>query len=406
MSARGGVQKPSAPAAPKAASPRVINIDARLKRLMNGGPSVERGSARDELDFDLEGDDEEDDEVENTLGLSVLAPVSSGSTVGGLAEQKNMAIYYLQKELKLTEATLMNVILKYSWVMYLKVETNLKPTVEVLRSFGFKDGHIRTMVSIVPSVLAINHNWTLPEKLISIQKMFHLSRGQLVRLCCEQPLLLTSSIERNMAVSEFLSDQQAGIGLSPDQIRSLLQVSPRIAMTGLGVLKVCWSVLTVTYALPKRQARQLISKHPTLLSRRLLTRGLDKLRFFREELQMPVPEGDALRLIARCPAILYLETDVFLRPNVAVLRRCLHLEDSDLSKLVAVFPQLLGCNPASLERQCRGALWLLTGLEEYLEPVAIDGDWLDENEDEDEDEDEEEEEGVTVIVAVGDDEYE
>jgi hypothetical protein len=232
---------------------------------MNGGPSVERDSARDELDFGFESDDdeEEEDEEDNALGLSVLAPVSSssgsGSAVGGLAEQKNMAIYYLQKELKLTEATLMNVILKYSWVMYLKVETNLKPTVEVLRSFGFRDSHIRTMVSIVPSVLAINHNWTLPEKLISIQKMFHLSRGQLVRLCCEQPLLLTSSIERNMAVSEFLSDQQAGIGLSPDQIRSILQISPKVTMTGLGVLKVCWNVLTVTYALPKRQARQLIT---------------------------------------------------------------------------------------------------------------------------------------------------
>ena len=53
--------------------------------------------------------------------------------------------------------------------MYLKVDSNIKPTIEVLTEHGFKTSHIRSMVSQVPSILAINHVWTLPEKLLSLQ---------------------------------------------------------------------------------------------------------------------------------------------------------------------------------------------------------------------------------------------
>ena len=52
-----------------------------------------------------------------------------------------------------------------------------------------------------PSILAINHEWTLPEKLISLQKMFNLNRIALVKVVVSQPYLLTSSIERNLVAT-------------------------------------------------------------------------------------------------------------------------------------------------------------------------------------------------------------
>lgn len=372
---------------------KVKNIDASLNRILNPTPKTQDDN-EDKMDsrFGVEDDeDNDDDDDTSNLGLSLIDEASRTSTFPAPAV-KNLAIYYLQKELKLSEETLMNVILKYSWVMYLKVETNLKPTVEVLRSFGFKEHHIRTIVSIVPSVLAINHNWTLPEKLLSIQKMFYLTRAQLVRLCCEQPLLLTSSIDRNMAVSEFLSDQRTGMGLSPEQVRTLLSVSPKVAMTGIGVLKVCWNVLTETYGLSPKEARSLVMKCPPLISQQLLKKGLDRLNFFSQDLGLPVPESEARHLVMRFPALLYLDTDVFLRPNLAVLRESLELTNPELVKILSIFPQLLGCNPTSLHRQCSDALWLLTGQAVYQpDAKSDDGDIQNELLYEDEDVDGEEE---------------
>ena len=278
-------------------------------------------------------------------------------------------------------------------------------------------------------MLAINCRWTLPEKLLSLQKMFgSLSRPQLVRLCCSQPLLLTSSIERNMRVADFLSSD---VGLSQEQLRSMLQACPRVAMTGLPVLRVCWGVLTNTYGLSAKQAKAAVRHSPQLLTRQLLTRGLDRLHFFSNEMGVAIVDGvgeaafaafaaangagagdasatpvasaasafgaggggssrgsskdgsgsnkegnregsssggggaSAKSLALRCPALLYLDTDIFLRPNLALLRRYLGLDTAGIRKMVAVFPQLLTHNPATLERACVSSLWLLTGLEEY-----------------------------------------
>ena len=133
----------------------------------------------------------------------VSAIVTDGSVVGSTPPPSdNMAIIFLQQELRLSESTLINVILKHSSLMYLRVESNLRPTIEVFRSFGFKDKDIRSMVEQTPSVLAINHEWTLPEKLISLQSMFNLNKVNLVKVVVSQPFLLTSSIERNLEISK------------------------------------------------------------------------------------------------------------------------------------------------------------------------------------------------------------
>ena len=124
-----------------------------------------------------------------------------GTPMSAIPLKESMAIIFLQHELRLSEKTLMNVIVNHSSLMYLRVDTNLRPTMAVFRSFGFKDKDIRSMVEQAPSVLAINHEWTLPEKLISLQSMFNLNKNNLVKVVVSQPFLLTSSIERNLEIS-------------------------------------------------------------------------------------------------------------------------------------------------------------------------------------------------------------
>lgn len=64
------------------------------------------------------------------------------------AAPRELTYFYLRNVLRIREASLTNVILKYSWIMYLRVETNLRPTVDVYKSFGFKQSHIRSMVLV------------------------------------------------------------------------------------------------------------------------------------------------------------------------------------------------------------------------------------------------------------------
>jgi hypothetical protein len=98
------------------------------------------------------------------------------------------AIVYLEQELRLPEQALTKIVLKYPWILYLKVESNLIPTVQVFRSFGFRDRDVRSIVAQTPSVLAINHMWTLPEKLLSLQ-VRHFILHILLHLCPTSYLL-------------------------------------------------------------------------------------------------------------------------------------------------------------------------------------------------------------------------
>lgn len=141
--------------------------------------------------------------------------------------KETLAIFYLEQELKLPEEVLRKIILKYSWILYLKVNTNLKPTINVLKSYSFTNKDIRAIISKTPSILAINHEWTLPEKLLSLQKMFYLTRNQLTKVIVQQPYLLTSSIDRNMKIASFLSNDML---FTEEDIRFLLLKDPRIGI--------------------------------------------------------------------------------------------------------------------------------------------------------------------------------
>ena len=293
----------------------------------------------------------------------------------------NLGYFYLQKELKLSEHHMVKIMEKYPWIMYLKVDTNLRPTVEVLKSFGFRDKDVRTILEKVPPILGINHEWTLPEKLISLQKMFNLNRAGLVKLVVHQPFLLTCSIDRNIRVSEFLSET---VGLSPESIRNCLLCCPEVAMSGITKMAACWSVLTDIYGLSDKQARALVISYPIVLTHRTLKTIQDKVSFFSEELNMSPPFREVQKIIMRYPQLLCIDPNVFMRPNVALLKEYLELDREGIAKLISFFPSALGYNPRTLERSIRKSLFMLTGLEEYSSSaVGSGGEDLGDDDDED-----------------------
>ncbi|KAJ1441790.1 hypothetical protein B484DRAFT_442568 [Ochromonadaceae sp. CCMP2298] len=325
------------------------------------------------------------------------ASTSSSSSLNpppdmSLFRREALAIVYLEQELRLDQAALTKIVLKYPWILYLKVDSNLRPTVEVLRSFGFKDRDVRSIVAQTPSVLAINHAWTLPEKLLSLQRMFHLNRAALVRTVVSQPYLLTSSIDRNLKVAAFLTNR---VGLQEEQVRALLIRDPRIAMSSVSLLERCWSALTSLYGLPPPLARKLILRCPLLLSRNVVGDVKGRVEFLCLDLGFaPPPHGDIAHLAERFPQALFLDADTFLRPNALLLQKWLsdgadahtfssaethiqahseeagqgrlrsktaaakrdrqqqwldqqQLRQEQLLKLLRVFPQLMGYNPTT-----------------------------------------------------------
>ena len=309
------------------------------------------------------------EEVEVELTAPAIHVSAKAGRIGA-----NLGYFYLQKELKLSEHHMMKIMEKYPWIMYLKVDTNLRPTVEVLKSFGFRDKDVRSMLEKVPPILGINHEWTLPEKLISIQKMFNLNRAGLVKLVVHQPFLLTCSIDRNIKVSEFLSET---VGLSPESIRNCLLCCPEVAMSGITKMAACWSVLTDIYGLSDKQARALVMYYPIVLTHRTLKTIQDKVSFFSEELNMSPPFREVQKVIMRYPQLLCIDPNIFMRPNAALLRKYLELDREGIAKLISFFPSALGYNPRTLERSIRKSLFMLTGLEEYTTEQGIEEDDID-----------------------------
>jgi hypothetical protein len=285
------------------------------------------------------------------------------------------------------------IILKYPWILYLRVNTNLRPTVEVLQSYGFKRKDIHNIVSRAPSILAIDHIQTLPHKLLSIQSMFHLTNTNLVRLVVAQPYLLTSSVARNEGTASFLKKT---LQISGKQLQSLLMKEPKLTMTSVDLLLRCWGVLTKLYGFTPDLARELVLKHPVLLSLRLVKNVHERLGLLSSELDISsFPSPYVQALVKRFPQLLYVDVERFLEPNIRTLKSALcnghdtgtTVEDAgaeslsmstcstgaidnsvavdkqqlQLLTLLKVFPQLLGYNNAHLQRMCADALHMLTG---------------------------------------------
>ena len=80
---------------------------------------------------------------------------------------------------------------------------------------------------------------------------------------------------------------------------------------------------------------------------------------------MPPPFQQLQKLVQRFPPALCIDTDIFLRPNLLILCGYLELSKTEITKMLSVFPQLLGYNPNTLELLTLQAMYTMTGLDEY-----------------------------------------
>lgn len=191
--------------------------------------------------------------------------------------------------------------------------------------------------------------------------MFHLNKIGLIKLVTAQPYLITSSVERNLEIADFLSEQ---MGLLPDEIRQLLLKRPQIALTSISVLTEVWDILTSFYGIPENEARKLCVRYPLVLSKKILLDFKNRVDFF-DELNMTPPFDDLQNVIIKFPALLFVDTTIFLRPNLLVLVNELECDSREIFKIISTFPQLLGYNPQYLTKLCRKAIYFLTNLAEY-----------------------------------------
>ena len=290
-----------------------------------------------------------------------------------LLNERDSNIFYLKEELELDDSTMMNIIRKHSWLLYLDVETNLIPTIEALNDSGFTLDDIKMLIAKVPSILAIDSEWTMPEKLLSLQQMFYLNTSQLCSVLTEQPMLLTSSIDRNYEVASFLSQK---VGISPKDITKLMtssKLGPAMAMTSYAVLSLSWSLLIEEYEFTSEQARKLIKLYPNILSHRFLDHHADRVKFF-EIMGIPIGSDMSKTLILRNPRVLIIDASFFLFSNYKILYESLALSSDKVMKMVCIYPQLLTLHPITLERSCNFNLFLLTGMDRFRSMTADDND--------------------------------
>ena len=296
-------------------------------------------------------------EVAQDLGLTAKMDWNS---IGSFFEtEEHMASYFLQEELGLSTEAMESIILNQSWILYLDVERNLRPTVRTLERYGFSFEGVKLMVSRVPSVLAINHEHTLPAKLGALEEEFGLSSYELVKLVVEQPILLTSSTERNREVAEFFTDV---VGMSTQDVGQLFSANPKAASAGVAVVGGCWAILTEVYGFSRATARALVMKNPFALSKRALNDHSERVLLF-TDLGYPPPYGELQKLLVRAPNLLHMDVRYFLKRNVELLRKELRLSDEGMYKLCSTYPQLLCYNPRTLNVSLKRYLGVFTGMD-------------------------------------------
>ncbi len=305
-----------------------------------------------------------------SISPSSSIPLSSSSTpwssISGFlseadetTEGSSGAFFYLKDDLGLSEDVLQNIILKYSWILYLKVDTNLRPTIRVLRSYGFTLENICSMVAKVPSVLAMNCEITLPHKLEGIRQEFNLLQPKdLVQVVVDQPMLLTSSLSRNMGLASLFNDV---MGFTDGEVRQIFLANPKVSTAGITVVETCWDFLLDDYGFEPPAARALILRNPWILSKRAMEENIERMDLFNELGFGPPSFGGAQKIILRCPSLLYINANYFLRQNTQILRKELQLDDDGLFKIVNLYPQLLCHNPNTLLFALRKAMHTLTG---------------------------------------------
>ena len=86
---------------------------------------------------------------------TIPTPLSEPAILEKLIKNNSekLTYFYLKNELKLSEHTLMSIISKYPAILYLQVQENLIPTIDVLKSFGFRMSDIRLLIEKTPTFL-------------------------------------------------------------------------------------------------------------------------------------------------------------------------------------------------------------------------------------------------------------
>lgn len=174
--------------------------------------------------------------------------------------------------------------------------------------------------------------------------------------------MLTSSIQRNLEILEFL---QLSVSFSSQEITRLVCNRPQILTTSLSTLKICWAVLTDVYGFSNSEARNLIRKTPSLLSKALVKKQREKVLFFSNRLNLPPPFSEIQILVKRYPRLLTLDLDYFIHPNVQLLEHYLGSYRDAVPKMIRLHPSLLFHNPTTLESRLIETLHFLTGNDSY-----------------------------------------
>ena len=287
---------------------------------------------------------------------------SINETIEEQKEGRELAFFYLRDVLKIRDKTLSKIVAAYPFILYCRPDTNLRPTIEAFKSFGFKSYDIRKLIEACPTILGLNAAWTIPEKLITIQKLYSLNRQGLVNTVTREPFLLTSSIDRNIAVASIFTDVMC---MSPNEIRTMVNAYPRVAMLNVNDLKDCWNLLINKFGFTEDTAKSLVVKNPYIMSKAFLKYIDDRVKFFNDELGLLPPFSELQKLIIGSPSLLVFSVDYFLRPNVKLLKKYLGLNTKLLVKVLLYQPNILCYNPLTLERNLNQVLFLLTGLKEY-----------------------------------------
>jgi hypothetical protein len=275
------------------------------------------------------------------------------------SNSQELTVSYLQNVLKLEDRILGKIVAKHSYILYLDVENNIKPTVKALQSLGFKMREISYIVGVIPSLLSMDQKWTIPEHFISIKQMYGLSKAQAIAAIIAQPHLLTCSVDRNLAIVNYLGDV---MGFTATQIRRLIVIYPRVALLNYKVIASCWEILIQLYGLNESEARAMIMRSPRVLSSDTIDDLDNRLQLFTQELSLSPPFSELCNLLTRHPPLVYIDVEHFIRPNVRILRTWLKLGNEQLTKFAGQYPQLLTYNPKTLQTKCMQTLYMLTGM--------------------------------------------
>lgn len=277
---------------------------------------------------------------------------------------------FLREELGLRKQDLDSVEKRFPTLFKLSIESNIRPTIEVLRSFGFTKKDLRQILKVNPRAFSLNSEWSLPEKLLEFERTFGLSRRELLRTVTSFPLLLTTRRERHAEVIAFFANS-VGLDKGVSQVKRLAARYPPIFYTDPSVLRGIWETLRETLGLSTREAQKTVIVAPAILSRKCLASLPQRVAFLSHELSLPPPPSREMqRILLRDPRLLLADTDLVVRQNLLLLRRLLPLSPPRIRALISGSPSVLVVPPARLQEKLFALQYWLSGNEDCLRRVT------------------------------------